>query len=114
MNVQARQLDRLDEGETQKPYTAALELQESKILDAALTPSARTLSELGSSGESFAQLALRMSHLHKAYFLELYPPNEQRLSEFSAEAEDSLGKQAHIEAADTMTFDQFLAQYFQQ
>ncbi len=104
----------LDEGESQKPYTAALELQEAKILDAALTPSARTLDELRTSGESFAELALRMSHLHKAYFLELYPPNEQRLSEFASEAEESLRKQAQIEASDTMTFDQFLARYFQQ
>jgi glutamate--cysteine ligase len=104
----------LDEGESQKPYTAALELQEAKILDAALTPSARTLEELRTSGESFAEMALRMSHLHKAYFLELYPPNEQRLSEFASEAEESLRKQAQIEASDTMTFDQFLARYFQQ
>ncbi len=104
----------LDEGEASRPYTAALELQESKVQDPALTPSARTLDELRSSGESFAQLALRMSHLHKAYFVELYPPNEQRLAEFATEAEDSLGKQAEIEAADTMTFDQFLAQYFRQ
>jgi glutamate--cysteine ligase len=104
----------LDEGEASRPYTAALELQESKVQDPALTPSARTLDELRSSGESFAQLALRMSHLHKAYFVELYPPNEQRLAEFATEAEDSLRKQAEIEAADTMTFDQFLAQYFRQ
>ena len=56
----------------------------------ALTPSARTLAELHATGESFAQLALRMSRLHKAYFLDLYPPNEQRLAEFAAEAEESL------------------------
>ena len=51
-----------------------------------LTPSARTLEELRTTGESFAQFALRMSRVHKAYFLDLYPPNEQRLAEFAAEA----------------------------
>lgn len=102
----------LDEGDPLRPYTAALELQESKVRDSNLTPSARTLQELETSGESFAQLALRMSRVHKSYFLELYPPNEQRLAQFAAEAQDSLEKQAQIEAADTMTFDQFLAHYF--
>jgi glutamate--cysteine ligase len=104
----------LDEGEKQKPYTAALELQQAKILDPALTPSARSLEELRNSGESFAQFALRMSHLHKAYFLELYPPNEQRLAEFATEAQTSLDRQREIEASDTMTFDQFIANYFRQ
>jgi glutamate--cysteine ligase len=104
----------LDAGDAQRPYTAALELQESKIADAAMTPSARTLEELRNTGESFADLALRMSRLHKAYFLELYPPNEQRLAEFATESQDSLQKQGEIEAADTMTFDQFIENYFRQ
>ncbi|HEY0940662.1 MAG TPA: glutamate--cysteine ligase [Steroidobacter sp.] len=102
----------LDEGDERRPYSAALELQQTKIDDPELTPSARTLQELRTTGESFAQFALRMSRVHKAYFLDLYPPNEQRLAEFRAEAEESLRRQAAIEAADDMTFDQFLAKYF--
>ena len=70
------------------------------------------LEELRTSGESFAQFALRMSRVHKAYFLDLYPPNEQRLAEFAAEARESLERQLAVEAADDMTFDQFLANYF--
>ena len=102
----------LDEGDERRPYTAALELQQTKIDDPDRTPSARTLQELRTTGEGFAQFALRMSRVHKAYFLDLYPPNEQRLAEFSAEARESLQRQAAIEAADDMTFDQFLAKYF--
>jgi glutamate--cysteine ligase len=102
----------LDQGDDQRPYTAALEVQAAKLDDPGLTPSARTIRELESTGESFAQLALRMSRMHKSYFLHLYPPNEQRLAEFAAEAEESLRRQAEIEAADKMTFDQFLANYF--
>jgi glutamate--cysteine ligase len=102
----------LDQGDEQRPYRAALDLQESKIHDSELTPSARSLQELRTTGESFAQFALRMSRVHKAYFLDLYPPNEQRLAEFAAEAAQSLQKQAEIEAADRVTFDQFLASYF--
>ena len=104
----------LDEGDAQRPYAAALELQESKITDPALTPSARTLTELQTTGEAFAQLALRMSRAHKSYFLDLYPPNEQRLAQFATEAEESLEQQAAIERADKKTFDQFLADYFGQ
>ncbi|MGH8188345.1 MAG: glutamate--cysteine ligase, partial [Steroidobacteraceae bacterium] len=57
----------LDAGDEQRPYTAALELQESKIHDPRLTPSARSLEELRTTRESFAQFALRMSRVHKAY-----------------------------------------------
>jgi glutamate--cysteine ligase len=103
----------LDEGRPERPYTAALELQEEKVKDPALTPSARTLQELNTTGESFAQLAMRMSQAHKSYFLELYPPNEQRLAEFAQLAEESLERQAAIERADDMTFDEYLARYFQ-
>lgn len=101
----------LDAGSPQRPYTAALDLQEAKVNDAALTPSARTLVELRSTGESFSQMALRMSGVHKAYFLELYPPNEQRLADFSSQAEESLEKQASIERSDKMGFDEYLATY---
>jgi glutamate--cysteine ligase len=53
-----------------------------------------------------------MSATHKAYFLDLYPPNEERLREFSAEAAASLAAQHSIEAADTGTFEEYLARYF--
>jgi glutamate--cysteine ligase len=53
-----------------------------------------------------------MSATHKAYFLDLYPPNEERLREFSREAAESLAAQHSIEAGDTGTFEEFLARYF--
>jgi glutamate--cysteine ligase len=102
----------LDAGDDRRQYTAALDLQQVKVDDPDRTPSARSLEELRTTGESFAQFALRMSRVHKAYFLDLYPPNEQRLAEFGAEAEESLQRQAAIEAADDITFDHFLAKYF--
>ncbi len=102
----------LDEGQPRRPYIAALEVQEAKLHDPALTPSARSLAELKSSGDSFFDFALRMSRIHKSYFLELYPPNEQRLQEFRTEADESLRRQAAIEAADTLDFDDYLARYF--
>jgi glutamate--cysteine ligase len=103
--------DVLDHGDAARPYTQALATQRAKIEEVALTPSARLLAEL-SAGESFFDLALRMSATHKAYFLDLYPPNEERLREFSREARESLAAQQTIEAADRGTFKQYLARYF--
>jgi glutamate--cysteine ligase len=103
--------DVLDRGDPGRPYSQALATQAAKIEDVALTPSARLLAEL-SAGESFFDLALRMSAMHKAYFLDLYPPNEERLREFSQEAADSLAAQLSIESADRGTFEEYLARYF--
>ena len=72
----------LDHGDPSRPYSQALAAQAAKIEDVALTPSARLMTELERRGESFFDLALRMSTTHKAYFLDLYPPNEERLAEF--------------------------------
>jgi len=101
----------LDHGELARPYTSALEQQRAKIEDVERTPSARLLAEMRQTGESFFQLALRMSNLHKDYFLGLYPPNESRLGEFAAEARESLDAQRSIEAADKTGFDTYLAHY---
>jgi glutamate--cysteine ligase len=77
-----------------------------------LTPSARLLAEMQTTGESFFDLALRMSATHKSYFLDLYTPNPARLSELALEAEESLRRQREIEAADGEPFEAYLARYF--
>jgi glutamate--cysteine ligase len=102
----------LDAGLPDAPYATALAMQAAKVSEVELTPSARLLSEMRTTGESFFQLALRMSEAHKSYFLELHPPNEQRLAEFRNAAEESLRAQAAIEAADTLSFDDYLRRYF--
>jgi glutamate--cysteine ligase len=101
----------LDHGDPGRPYSQALATQSAKIDDVALTPSARLMTELN-AGESFFDLALRMSAAHKAYFLDLYPPNQERLAEFAREASDSLEAQRAIEASDKGTFEEYLARYF--
>jgi glutamate--cysteine ligase len=102
----------LDQGDESRPYSQALAVQAAKVADVALTPSARLMEELTGTEESFFDLALRMSRTHKQYFLDLYPPNEERLAEFAAQAQESLARQAAIEASDRGTFEQYLARYF--
>jgi glutamate--cysteine ligase len=70
------------------------------------------MEELTTTDEPFFDLALRMSKTHKDYFLDLYPPNEERLAEFAAQAQESLAKQAAIEAGDKGTFEEYLERYF--
>ena len=106
----------LDHGDARRPAAAALAAQAAKLADAALTPSARLLAELATSGESFFDLALRFSAEHKSYFLGLYPPNERRLAEFAAAAAESLDAQSALEHADraprATSFDGYLQRYF--
>jgi glutamate--cysteine ligase len=102
----------LDHGDPARPYSQALALQVAKLEDVALTPSARLMAELDSTGEGFFDLALRMSQTHKAYCLDLYPPNKERLAELGVQAEESLQKQREIEAADRGSFEEYLARYF--
>jgi glutamate--cysteine ligase len=102
----------LDHGDPVKPYTQALAVQAAKIDDVALTPSARLMSELRTTGESFFELALRTSQTHKAYFLDLYAPNQDRLWEFAQAATESLEKQRALEGAPQESFEAYLARYF--
>ncbi len=101
----------LDHGDPSRPYMQSLATQAAKVRDATLTPSARLLAELGSDA-SFFDLALRMSAMHKAYFLELYTPNAERLAEFAREASESLESQRALEASRTESFEEYLARYF--
>ena len=57
-------------------------------------------------------MALRMSRLHRDYFLSLAAPPAGRLAEFEVAAQESLARQAAIEAADTGSFEHYLARYF--
>ncbi|MEP7242161.1 MAG: glutamate--cysteine ligase [Gammaproteobacteria bacterium] len=102
----------LDHGNPLRPYANALAVQAAKLDDVALTPSARLLNELTTTGESFFDQALRMSNLHKDYFLDMYAPNEGRLGEFAAAAAESLERQRQLETGRQESFDTYLARYF--
>jgi glutamate--cysteine ligase len=101
----------LDHGDASRPYSAALAVQLQKLRDVEATPSARLLREMRDSGESFFDIALRMSRTYKAYFTELHPPNAARTAEFAGEAEASLAAQARLEATPQEPFREYLAKY---
>jgi glutamate--cysteine ligase len=104
----------LDHGDQNKGYQTALANQRAKLDDVSLTPAARLIKEMTDTGESFFELAWRMSRTHKQYFLDLYKPNEERQVEFARLANESIEKQQAIERADSMTFEHYLQRYFAQ
>jgi glutamate--cysteine ligase len=102
----------LDHGDPTRPYTAALAVQRAKVDDVGATPSARLLRELEVEGEAFFHFALRMSREHRDYFRDLYPPKPSQLDVFRAEADESVLAQQRIEAADEISFEEFVANWF--
>ena len=90
-------------------HAASLAVQEAKIANPALTPSARVLEEVRALGSS-AAFGLRQSELHAAYFRDsaLMPAEEAMFAEMAAA---SLAEQARIERDDSGSFDDFVAAY---
>lgn len=95
------------------PYAEALAAQAAAVEDPDLTPSARMLALMRENGEGFHQVASRMSQSHQHYFRHL-PQATERMAFFEAAASESLAAQARIEAADELSFDEFLARYLAQ
>ena len=82
------------------------------IDDADKTPSARLLNELHHRGDSFFEYAISMARSHRDYFASITPLSEQRHKEFLQEAKLSLERQHEIEAADSISFEEYLAHYY--
>ena len=71
------------------------------------------LAEMRENGESFFQFAHRVSLQHHRYF-EQQPSDPEGQCLLEREAQDSWLRQHNIEAADSLSFDEFLADYFSQ
>jgi len=103
----------LDLGREGRPYGSALEAQQRKVQDPDLTPSARMLAEMRDRGESFYRFASRMSQIHEHFFRNL-PLSEAKQLFFADLALKSLEDQAALEAADEISFEQYLQRYYAQ
>jgi len=101
----------LDQAHSTSSYSATMVQQRAKIDDPELTPSARILREMGDKSLPFYKLALRYSQQWQQHFRDRTPG---MLHELNRQSNDSLAKQADIEAADTLSFEHYLADYYQQ
>ena len=71
------------------------------------------LSDMRDRGEGFYEFANRMSREHQRWFNRV-PLAEERRHFFEEAARASLERQAAIEAADDVPFDEYLRRYFAQ
>jgi len=94
-------------------YADALSVARARVLDPALTPSARVLKALGRGERSYSEFALAQSGLHRKEFLAA-PLPDGVLSGFERDALLSLEQQRAIEAKDAMSFDDYVAAYYRQ
>jgi glutamate--cysteine ligase len=103
----------LDQGVPGTPYCTALDEQLRKVHDPELTPSARMLREMRDRHEGFYHFARRMSEIHQHFFNNL-PLSDARERYFTELAVKSLQDQTAREAADELSFAEYLERYFAQ
>ncbi|MCB1649000.1 MAG: glutamate--cysteine ligase [Pseudomonadales bacterium] len=103
----ARLLDAIHRTEL---YSQACAAQQAKVADPALTPSARLLADMRQAGRPFCGFTMSQAMATEQYFRSQSLP-EETLQEFQRISRQSLQEQADMEAADTVDFDTFLAQW---
>lgn len=103
----------LDSNTPEPVHSAALKKLKPRLSDATLTPAAQLLDEMKSSGSTYFQTALKHAQDHRNYFLKT-PLDASQVAYFEQLAAESLAKQAEIEAADNISFEQYLANFYAQ
>ncbi|MFT7312492.1 MAG: glutamate--cysteine ligase [Paraglaciecola sp.] len=107
-----REIAKIMDRNTLKPeFTQAVETEWQKIVDPDLTPSAKILSILLSDEKDNGVLGIELAEQYKLEFSKLdyqYIDGPMLVQQ----ANESLSKQAELEQADTISFDDFLADYF--
>ncbi|KAF3981261.1 MAG: glutamate--cysteine ligase [Methylococcales symbiont of Hymedesmia sp. n. MRB-2018] len=103
----------LDNHDTTKPYSTALKKQHAIVKNSDLTPSAKILNGMHLQNQPFGRFGLDISALNKQHFSE-EKLNASIVQQFNEMAINSHNKQKEIENNDSLSFDNFLANYFSQ
>ncbi len=101
-----------DQGQNKGSYLAAHAEAMQAVDDAEATYSARLLRELHESGESFSDFGLGLAANYRDYFLNINDDFNQHLTMLEQESIESLQRQKDIEAADTLSLDEYLNKYY--
>ena len=103
----------LDNAHNSSDYLASVSQQQEKIEDASLTPAALYLNSMSEHNESHVQFSARLTGQYAKEFQQysLAKDVEQPLLE---EAAQSLVKKAELEREDSISFEEFLANYYRQ
>jgi len=110
MKAVASLLDRANYCEN---YFSSVKSQFASVFDPDLTPSARMLAEMREFDVGFFHHAQRMSSHHARYY-RTHPLSDKVIRQFEEMTAESLQRQQQIEAEDTVSFEQYLNDYFAQ
>jgi glutamate--cysteine ligase len=102
----------LDELHHTDAYSTSINVQMQKLEDVSLTPSAQVLTALRNTGLDYTQWILQKSREHKETFTRSSLQTAV-LKNLTHNTVVSLKEQQRIEAADTLTFDQYLKEYLE-
>ena len=94
-------------------YTQVIELQSEKIANPDLTLSGQILNDVMNKHSSFYDFAISKARQHERFFKHLVQ-NQNSKRQFEHQAAESIAKQREIELSDTLSFDEYLAAYFDQ
>jgi glutamate--cysteine ligase len=100
----------LDQVHGGSDYAAAIAAQELKLEQPEHTPSAMVLAQITEQKIPFFRFAMNQAITHQAHFAE-QPLSGQQTAAMIAQSQESIVKQKQIEAADTLSFDDFLMNY---
>ena len=101
----------LDRANYCENYFSSVKSQIASVFDPDLTPSARMLAEMRENNEGFFHHAQRMSKHHYHYY-KTHALSESKIKFFEDAAKESIEKQHQIESEDSISFDEFLQNYF--
>jgi len=102
----------LDNANGTEEYSATVAAMSDRLKDSSLTPAAILLDEMKQNNETYYRLAMRKAQEHREHFRGKVLET-QIADEYRRLAEESTRKQQEIEAADSLSFDDFLASYYQ-
>jgi len=103
----------LDSASDSLRFSQSLATMEERLANSDKTPSARIIEELRQQGLSYFHWSLAKSREHKAAILAT-PANTELEQAYDEMASTSLRDQQQIEAADDISFEQYIANYFAQ
>ena len=105
--------DLLDKQGEKPIYCSTLQQQRAKIEEPEMTPSARILADMIENKEEFTDFSLRLSKQHQEWFAKRPLAAETR-NHYEQQARQSIQQQQEIEETDSLPFEKFLQNYFDQ
>ena len=103
----------MDRAHQEKEFSKALDVMEMRLKNSNRTPSAMILEQLRSNDESHQEFGIRKAKEHTNYFSK-QKPDKVIIEKYSNLARLSIEEQRRIEDNDTLTFDEYLADYYDQ